>query len=60
MKTETQKKESKKYKCEQCCKWYTTQRALNAHQQEFCKLTLENKNNNMNDIINNLKKIINK
>jgi hypothetical protein len=55
-----EKKESKKYQCVQCYKWYATKRSLNAHQQEFCKISQENKNNNMLDIINNLKKEIEK
>jgi len=55
-----QNKESKKYQCEHCYKWYTTKRSLNAHQQEVCKMSQENKKNNMIDIINNLKKEIEK
>ena len=55
-----QNKESKNYQCINCYKWYATKRSLNAHQHEVCKISQENKNNNMMDIINNLKKELEK
>jgi uncharacterized C2H2 Zn-finger protein len=55
-----QNKESKDYQCMNCYKWYATKRSLYAHQQEVCKLSQENKKNNMIDIVNNLKKELEK
>jgi superfamily II DNA/RNA helicase len=60
MDEQTMKIKVKKFKCDTCNKWFTEKKALKTHQKEYCKLSIENRKNELTDIINGLKKEINK